>query len=127
MLAIGENKTINRLENEISQRLAKLRHHDTKSIRSVRRDFSRELAKYPPKFVIALAMQLLRVKTVPRFLAYELVQHHPAAPGELHAKTLMNLGDGIADWAAVDCFACYLAGPTWREKQIPDALIERWA
>jgi 3-methyladenine DNA glycosylase AlkD len=28
---------------------------------------------------------------------------------------------------AVDCFACYLAGPAWREKQISDSAIRRWA
>lgn len=30
-------------------------------------------------------------------------------------------------WAAVDTFACYLSGPAWREHQVPDAVIHRWA
>ena len=30
-------------------------------------------------------------------------------------------------WEATDTFGCYLAGPAWREAQVPDALIERWA
>jgi 3-methyladenine DNA glycosylase AlkD len=27
----------------------------------------------------------------------------------------------------VDCFACIVAGPVWREQQVADSLIQRWA
>jgi 3-methyladenine DNA glycosylase AlkD len=37
------------------------------------------------------------------------------------------LGQGIDNWAAVDTFACYLSGPSWREGQVSDALIQCWA
>jgi 3-methyladenine DNA glycosylase AlkD len=30
-------------------------------------------------------------------------------------------------WGAVDTFACYIAGPAWRARRIPDAVLERWA
>ena len=31
------------------------------------------------------------------------------------------------NWAAVDCFGCYLGGPAWRERKISDSVIRRWA
>jgi 3-methyladenine DNA glycosylase AlkD len=37
------------------------------------------------------------------------------------------LGRGIDSWGAVDPFAVYLAGPAWRQRQIPDSLIHCWA
>jgi 3-methyladenine DNA glycosylase AlkD len=40
---------------------------------------------------------------------------------------LLRLGHGINSWFAVDAFACYLAGPAWRENQVADPLIHRWA
>ena len=60
-------------------------------------------------------------------MAYELVSHHRAALGSLRAEELRRLGRAIDSWGAVDCFGCYLAGPAWRERQVPDALIQRWA
>jgi 3-methyladenine DNA glycosylase AlkD len=45
----------------------------------------------------------------------------------LNAQQLERLGGGIASWGAVDCFAVYLAGPAWRERQVPNSLIRGWA
>ena len=33
----------------------------------------------------------------------------------------------MSSWDQVDCFACYLSGPVWREGQIADAAIVAWA
>jgi 3-methyladenine DNA glycosylase AlkD len=81
----------------------------------------------PPKLILALARSLTRSQVVPRFFAYELIQHHPEALGSLDATALEKLGSGNDSWGGVDAFACYLSGPAWREKQVPDALIRRWA
>jgi 3-methyladenine DNA glycosylase AlkD len=115
------------LENEIVARLSLLSEWTTESIRSVRSEFSRRLAKTPPKLIIALALRLTQGEIVPRFFAYELVQHHPEALHSLKAKSLEDFGRGNDSWGAVDAFACYLAGPAWREHQVSDALIRSWA
>ncbi|HEV3238481.1 MAG TPA: DNA alkylation repair protein, partial [Gemmataceae bacterium] len=60
-------------------------------------------------------------------VAYELVCYHKPAMQSLIAKDLEQLGQGIDSWEAVDTFACYLSGPAWREKQVPDRVIHRWA
>ncbi len=115
-------------ESRIRKRLESLPSHTTASIRSVRREFSKQLKAMPADFVVGLALHLLKHEQhIPRFLAYELVQHHSEAARSLNSGKLKSLGAGINSWGAVDTFACYLSGPAWREGQVPDSLIARWA
>jgi len=94
-------------------------------IRAKRRELSKFLAGDSAVAVLRVAHQLLGAGQ--QFMAYELVQHHPAALASLDAKQLEALGRGLDSWAAVDCFSCYLAGPVWQARQIPDRLIHGWA
>jgi 3-methyladenine DNA glycosylase AlkD len=122
------HKGIRDLENEIVARLSALPQKKTEAIRQVRREFSKRLAKESAEMVVELALKLTRhPERVPRFLTYELVQHHKQACQSLSAGSLQKLGHGIDNWSTVDAFACYLAGPSWRERQVSDALIRRWA
>jgi 3-methyladenine DNA glycosylase AlkD len=107
--------------------LSTLRQPNVEAIRSVRRKFSRQLAKSEPEKIIEIAQRILRHPGIPRFVAYELIQHHKPALQSLTAVTLEELGTGNDTWDKVDSFACYLSGPVWRERQVPDELIERWA
>jgi len=115
------------LEIQIVSSLSALTLPTTEAIRKVRQEFSRRLAQAPPQFVVALSLQLVRRGVVPRFLAYELILYHRPALGSLKAKSLEDLGAGNRSWEQVDTFACYLAGPAWREGQVSNALIRRWA
>jgi 3-methyladenine DNA glycosylase AlkD len=116
-----------KLEAAIVSRIASLAGHDTETIRAVRREFSKRIVKLPAALVIELAIKLIDRSEVPRFVGYELIQNHKAAALSLAAKQIDRLGSGIDSWGAVDTFACYIAGPAWRERQIPDKLIKRWA
>jgi 3-methyladenine DNA glycosylase AlkD len=121
-------KDVEDLENDIIARLSALKQPDTQTIRNLRREFSKRLAKDSPELIVELALKLIRrSEFITRFFAYELVQHHKEAIQSLKAKSLEDLGAGIDSWVAVDTFACYLAGPAWRERQVSDALIKRWA
>ena len=122
-----QTKEVSQLQSEIIARLAALTRHNTEAIRNLRREFSAQLANRPPKLILALAQSLTRSQVVPRFFSYELIQHHPEALGSLDATALEKLGSGNDSWGEVDAFACYLSGPAWRERQVPDALIGRWA
>ena len=115
------------LENEIVTALAGLSKPSTAAMRGVRRLYSRRLASASPEIIIQLALRLTRSGMNHRFFAYELVQHHSQTLRSLNAGLLEELARGIDSWAAVDTFACYLAGPVWREGQVSDALIKRWA
>jgi 3-methyladenine DNA glycosylase AlkD len=100
----------------------------TATVRTFRRGYSKRLTSAEPKAVIGIALRLLqKTDFLFRFVAYELIAHHRAALRGLTAKDLKHLGDGIDSWFAVDTFACYLSGPAWRENQVPDNLIHRWA
>ncbi|MBA3512799.1 MAG: DNA alkylation repair protein [Pyrinomonadaceae bacterium] len=123
-----DNRQVSDLEAEIVARLSALADQKTASIRGVRREFSQRLSKAPSELVLRLALKLRRRRAVIfRFVAYELVRHHKSAFSSLNARSLEELGQGLDSWVAVDTFACYLAGPAWRERQVPEASIRRWA
>jgi 3-methyladenine DNA glycosylase AlkD len=97
-------------------------------LRGLRREFSKRLTKAEPRDVVTLALRLVeRCGIERRFVAYELVHHHRRALASLGARDVERLGRGLDGWGAVDAFACYVAGPAWRERQVSDALILRWA
>jgi 3-methyladenine DNA glycosylase AlkD len=120
-------KGIDDLEKEIVTSFSALKKANVDSTRNLRRHFSNQLAEAPAQLVLTLALRLIRHAFVPRFLAYELILYHKPALRSLNAKSLENLGRGNQSWEEVDTFACYLAGPAWRERQISDAVIRRWA
>jgi 3-methyladenine DNA glycosylase AlkD len=93
---------------------------------ALRRRYSRQLAKAPAAQVVALAHALLE-QYGHRWLAYDLINHHRAALASIDAAELEAFGQGMASWGAVDSFGRSLSGPVWRERQVPDALIHKWA
>jgi len=100
----------------------------TNEIRGLRRRWTRELREAEPELVLRLARRALRgADDTARWVVYELITSHPAALASLGARDLEWLGRGIASWGAVDTFACYLAGPAWRQGQVSTEVIERWA
>jgi 3-methyladenine DNA glycosylase AlkD len=108
----------------IDEQIRALPSKDTASIRGVRRQFSKQLAKSAPDEVIELALLLLSKY---RFVAYELVMYHRGAFRSLGAEELTQFGQGINSWDSVDTFGTLLAGPAWRLGQVPDSLIHEWA
>jgi 3-methyladenine DNA glycosylase AlkD len=128
--AVGqvEPVRVEELAEEIAARLAALPDARTQTVRALRRQFTRRLAAAPARAVIDVALAVFaRPGFVCRFVAYELVCHHRAALRSLGAKELKRFGRDLDCWEAVDTFACYLAGPAWRERQVPDQLIHGWA
>lgn len=124
----SQSSSVAKLREEIVRRVQALPLPNTASVRNVRREFSKRLARAEPAFVLSLALSLMKLPGFEfRFIAYELVQHHRATLSSLDVTALEKLGHGIDSWAAVDCFACYLAGPAWREGQVSDGVIRRWA
>lgn len=96
--------------------------------RALRRDWTKRLKALSGRELLAIAEEVQRHgETYGRFLATELIHFHPEARSLLNAATLRRLGEGMASWDAVDVFACFLSGPAWREGEINDAEIHRWA
>jgi 3-methyladenine DNA glycosylase AlkD len=61
-----------------------------------------------------------------RWAAVTLLRSHPTALRSLRWKSLETMGDQMGDWGDVDIFAS-LAGPAWRNGQISDRGVHRWA
>ncbi len=128
MPAADSFSNVDSAAEEFSARIFLLESFTTENIRTLRREFSKRLAKSAPRFVVDIALCLLDHNTIEhRFVAYELVCCHPGALASLTEKDLRLFGRGLGSWGSVDMFACYLAGPAWRERQVSDKLIHRWA
>ena len=97
-------------------------------IRAVVRGASRALKGSPPGVVLSLARALLDGGTFEgRQAAYEIISRRKPAPASLRTATTEQLGKGMDNWASVDAFACLVAGPAWRQHQVTDAAVTRWA
>jgi 3-methyladenine DNA glycosylase AlkD len=116
-----------RVLEDLDARVSRLGARTTADLRGVRRAVTRALRGADPSVVLALADRLVsRDGPHDRFFAYELITSHPRTMARLRAADLKRLGRGIDSWGDVDTFACYVAGPAWRARQIPDAEIARW-
>jgi 3-methyladenine DNA glycosylase AlkD len=116
--------------DEIDSRIRALPNLKVETVRNMRKEFSKRLANTSPRIVISIAIHVLQLDRPGfeyRLVAYELIAYHKAALHSLGEKDLELLGQGMSGWGDVDTFACYLAGPAWREYQVPDELIHRWA
>lgn len=95
--------------------------------RPVRRAISGDIRGERGSAVFAAALDLIRSGEMPRWFVYELVHNHAGAMLELNVGNLELLGEGVNSWEATDSFACYLSGPSWRNRLIRDSSIHKWA
>jgi 3-methyladenine DNA glycosylase AlkD len=117
-----------RLLDDVHARVRRVKSAAIGEIRAVRRAVSRKLRQAEPSTVLALADRLVaRDGPFDRFLAYEIITSHRPTLAALRASDLRRLGSRMDSWGDVDTFACYVAGPAWRERQVTDAEIARWA
>jgi 3-methyladenine DNA glycosylase AlkD len=100
---------------------------NTPNMRAVCHQLFRDLAPASPEAILALARELLQGYDDYRWIAYELIASHPETFQRLGQAELEELGRGINSWWTVDSFARTLSGPAWLKRQVPDALIHRWA
>jgi 3-methyladenine DNA glycosylase AlkD len=115
------------LVKEIEERVEGTVVRTARALRSLRREYSRRIEDLPPEDVVRIAEALIARRRVPRFIGDELIASRPDALTSLDQAQLERLGSGISSWDQVDCFACYLAGPAWRENRIADKAIVQWA
>ena len=98
------------------------------NIRSIVKSLNRQFKKSSPEEVVEFAKQLTATRILEaQQIAFEVLDKHKAARQSLTLEDLLELGQGIDNWVSVDYFAGLLAGPAWREGQIPDEVIEKWA
>ena len=119
---------VDRVLADLDARVRRLRTPATPDLRGVRRDVSRELREAHPGLVLGLATRLVeRDGAFDRFFAYEILTSHPGALAAIRTPEVRRLGHGMDSWVDVDTFACYVAGTVWRERQIDDSEVAKWA
>jgi 3-methyladenine DNA glycosylase AlkD len=109
---------------EIDREIRALPAQRVQPVRAVRRAWSTRLRAAPAEAVAAVAMALVDRQ---RWVAYELLSHHPNALDHLSVEEVERLGAGMADWGSVDAFGCTVSGPAWQRGRLPDAAVQRWA
>ena len=114
------------LITEICQSLDAMPRKDAPSLHQVRRGWSEHFEDCSGASVVAIAKRLVPIGLWERILAYEILAHHDGALGMLTEKDVAVLGRGMASWGEVDCFACYVAGPAWRQGRISGRVIHSW-
>jgi 3-methyladenine DNA glycosylase AlkD len=115
------------LVKEIETHVERMPIRNTPTLRTLRREYSKRLKSLPAADVVKIAAALIAHQRVPRFVGDELISTRPDALKTLDQKQLEQLGSSISSWDQVDCFACALSGPAWREGQIADSTIITWA
>ena len=79
-----------------------------------------------PTTVLAVVEMLIRTIN-PRFVAYELVLHHPGALALVDQGVAERLAGNLGSWGDVDAFSTLIAGPAWLRRHLPDEAIHEWA
>ena len=98
------------------------------NIRPIVKDLNEKFKKEEAREVVDFAKQLNATRIFEaQQIAYEVLDKHKAARRSLMLEEIFELGEGIDNWVSVDCFAGYIAGPSWREGQISDEVIKGWA
>jgi 3-methyladenine DNA glycosylase AlkD len=119
---------VTRIAEEIDTQLLALPERRAAPVRALCRHYSRQLKSAESGELWQVALRLLDGPEFAwRFVAYELLAHHKAALASLRQRELEQLGANLDRWEAVDTFACYLAGPAWRQRQIADRVVHGWA
>ena len=111
--------------------LRELRGVDVRTVpalRPIRRKWSKELASASPQEMLQVARDILASDEAEfRFIAYEFVHFHKPARKSLRRSEVEELAHGMQSWDAVDAFSYYISGPAWRDGQITDDVIAKWA
>lgn len=97
-------------------------------IRNVVRRLHRELKEEDPRRLVEVALSLKEMGIHEcRQVAYELLDRRKDARGLLGVQKVRALGRGNDNWASVDGFSVLVSGPAWRNEQIPDREVRKWA
>ena len=97
-------------------------------LRSVAKEYARGLRSNPPEDLLEVVRALIATGTHEgRQAAYEMIAARRDVAARLDEATIRELGNGNDNWASVDAFAVAISGPAWRDGQVTDAEVMRWA
>ncbi|MDE2843661.1 MAG: DNA alkylation repair protein [Chloroflexota bacterium] len=118
--------------NELFSRVNALPTPTIPAIRPIRREVSRRVARFAASEVLDIVRAIVyrslgEGERDLRWVGYEIAHYHRPTLASLDRATLENLGASLDSWDSVDVFSLYLSGPAWRNGQISDEVVHRWA
>ena len=124
-----------KISKELFDDIQKVQIKNTPNLRKVRQKYSKKLAQTAPKQILDFARYLISHYNYHGFaseiivcgFAFEIIYYHKTAIKTIGVKELKEFGKQMNSWGAVEIFAGCLAGPAWRNGQVPDELISSWA
>jgi 3-methyladenine DNA glycosylase AlkD len=111
---------------ELFDDLQKVQVKNTPNLRRVRQKYSRKLTQAAPEQILDFVRYFINHYGY-RWIAFEIIHCHKTAIKIIGMKEIEEFGKQINSWGASDVFAGFLAGPAWRNGQVPDELILNWA
>lgn len=99
----------------------------TEELRRRRKIVSNQLCAATPEVILSSCQVLLGNGGVPAWLLFEIINNDRRVLAKMTREQVEEFGVGMASWSAVDTFACYVAGPAWREGILRDSDVARWA
>lgn len=121
-----ENFNFKKIAKTLSDDIEMVRVKNTPNLRKVRQQYSKKLTLAAPEQILDFARYFIKNYNY-RWIIFEIIICHKTAIQLIGEKELKEFGNQIDSWGAVDVFAGYLAGPAWRNGQVPDELISSWA
>lgn len=119
---------MNTTANKIVREVRALQRRGVPEIRAIRRKYSAALKTAPAEEILDLAYALVDEPARHlRWVGYEIILNHKAARESVRIAEVEALAKGLETWDGVDTFGIYISGPAWRDGQIKDADIKRWA
>jgi 3-methyladenine DNA glycosylase AlkD len=113
---------------EARRELARLPHSDARSVRAVRRKYSKQLAQASPQIVRTFVKGLLDdAGWAERVIAFEVLAQHKGAFNLVNDRLAGQMARGLADWPSVDLYGVTVLGQAWRTGLVTDARIVAFA
>ena len=115
-----------KIAKELFDDVQKVPLKNTPNLRRIRKKYSKRLDQAAPEQILDFARYLISEYNY-RGFAFDIILCHKTAINLIGVKELEEFGKQINSWEASDIFAGLLAGPAWRNRQVPDELILSWA
>lgn len=126
MVEKTDNYNIKEIADNIYAEIRKLAVQDVPNLRAIRQRYTQKLKDADSDFIIELAREIYN-NCIHSWIALELIMTHKDAISKIGEAELLEFGRGINSWGTVDAFAGFLAGPAWRQGQITDEVVHKWA
>jgi 3-methyladenine DNA glycosylase AlkD len=126
MVKRADSYDIINIAKELDSDIRSLPVLNAPNLRIVYRKYTKLLRQANPDFVLDLAREVFN-NYGHRWFSYDIIWNHEEALRKIGEAELIEFGRDIHGWGDVDAFSACLAGPAWRQGQIPDSLVHRWA